>query len=194
MKIKTIIRWEQLLGKAFSLIDMDNEEEMVALLYCRAICEKGVRCSLRVYTSTTTNYALFSTQIESLKDELSIMNQFIASNVGDSNNEDSDNVRISDIVPMLIMAGLNAHYAMNEMELYDIPMYLSAYENKRRELMEDRRLWTYLTILPHIDASKMTNGAKDLITFPWEDNSQKEITDEDVAQFERFMKNGVKFE
>nr|DAN25549.1 MAG TPA: hypothetical protein [Bacteriophage sp.] len=191
MKIKTIIRWEQLRGKPFNGIDMSDEEDVVALLYCRAICEKGVKCTLAVYRNTTSNHVLCSAQMSALKDEVAMVGQFMPQNEGSCGK--TDNIRIADIVSMLVMSGLDAYYAMNEMELCDIPMYLLAYENKRKEIMEERRLWTYLTILPHIDASKMVNGAKDLIAFPWEDNTQKEISDEDVAQFESFMKNGLKF-
>ena len=92
------------------------------------------------------------------------------------------------------MAGLDAHYALNEMELCDLPLFLEAYERKKKEQMEESRMWTYLTILPHIDAKKMENGAKDLITFPWEEKKEAtEISDIEAQRFEEFMKNGNDF-
>ena len=91
------------------------------------------------------------------------------------------------------MAGLDAHYALNEMELCDFPLYIEAYEKKRREEMESARMWTYLTILPHIDVRKMKNGAKDLIIFPWEEvekEAEKEINETEVECFENLLKQG----
>ena len=65
---------------------------------------------------------------------------------------------IGSIVSTLVMSGLDAYYAFNEMELCDLPLYIEAYEKKRKEDMESARIWTYLTILPHIDARKMKMG------------------------------------
>ena len=90
------------------------------------------------------------------------------------------------------MAGLDAHYALNEMELCDLPLYLEAYERKRKEEMESSRMWTYFTMLPHIDARKMKNGARDLIIFPWEEEEARKEAErairEDAARFEELMK------
>ena len=100
---------------------------------------------------------------------------------------------ISGIVSVLIISGLDAHYVLNEMEICDLPLYIEAYEKKRKEEMESARMWTYLTILPHIDARKMENGAKDLITFPWEEaekQAEKEIKETEIERFELFMQKG----
>ena len=79
------------------------------------------------------------------------------------------------------------------MELCDLPLYIKAYEKKRKEEMESGRMWTYLTILPHIDARKMKNGVKDLILFPWEEaerEAEKEINEIEVEYFEELLKRG----
>ena len=125
---------------------------------------------------------------------ISVMAQFRHSsvNAGSGGNDDDRPETIGNIVATLILSGLDAHYALNEMELQDLPLYIEAYENKKKDEMESARLWTYLTILPHIDAKAMENGAKDLITFPWEQNSGEEtgINDAEVERFEEFLKKG----
>ena len=103
---------------------------------------------------------------------------------------------IGNIVSTLIMSGLDATYALEEMELCDLPMYIEAYERKRKEEMEASRLWTFFTMLPHIDSKKMKNGAMDLITFPWEEveatREAERAINEDIDRFEQFMKEGKK--
>ena len=78
------------------------------------------------------------------------------------------------------------------MELCDLPLYLEAYERERKEEMEGSRMWTYFTMLPHIDSRKMKNGARDLIIFPWEEEEMRKEAErairEDAARFEEFMK------
>ena len=86
------------------------------------------------------------------------------------------------------MSGLDAHYVLNEMELCDMPLYIEAYERKRKEEMEGSRLWTYLTILPHIDAKKMKNGAKDLIVFPWEEEEARKNAEQEMKDNEGNLK------
>lgn len=63
--------------------------------------------------------------MSALKDEVAMVGQFMPQNEGSCGK--TDNIRIADIVSMLVMSGLDAYYAMNEMELCDIPMYLLAY-------------------------------------------------------------------
>ncbi|WP_255309812.1 hypothetical protein [Bacteroides thetaiotaomicron] len=54
--------------------------------------------------------------------------------------------------------------------------------------MESARIWTYLTILPHIDARKMKNGARDLIIFPWEEEEMKKDAERVMRENEDNLK------
>lgn len=129
-----------------------------------------------------------------LERETSVLSQFQREQEKqDIVNSNSLPEMISGIVSVLIISGLDAHYVLNEMEICDLPLYIEAYEKKRKEEMESARMWTYLTILPHIDARKMENGAKDLITFPWEEaekQAEKEIKETEIERFELFMQKG----
>jgi len=59
--------------------------------------------------------------------------------------------------------------------------------------MENNRLWTYLSILPHIDSKKLDEPKK-LIQFPWEMVKEKETSVNNIKcneeELNDFLKNG----
>lgn len=86
---------------------------------------------------------------------MGIMAQFQGTESSDdTKSEGRISCSIGEIVSMLVMGGLDAHYAMEEMDLCDLPLYIEAYERKRKEELENARLWTYISILPHIDGKR----------------------------------------
>lgn len=195
LTIKSIIRWEQLRNKSFSLMDYSDKDDVEALLYTTTICNSdGVRYTFDVFRTTLSNKKLVREMVLRLERETAMLRQFQKKQEGTNlDNADSSPETISGIVSTLIMSGLDARYALEEMELCDLPLYIEAYEKKRKEDMESARMWTYLTILPHIDAKKMKNGAKDLIAFPWEElekEAEKEIKETEIERFEAFMQEG----
>ena len=195
LTVKAIIRWEQMRGKSFSLMDYSDREDMEALLYAMSIDSFEVPYKYEVFKSVLANDKVMEGMSVSLGRIISVMAQFRHStNAGSVGVNDDRPETMGNIVATLIMSGLDAHYALNEMELQDLPLYIEAYENNRKDEMENARLWTYLTILPHIDAKAMENGAKDLITFPWEQKPKEEteINDAEVERFEEFLKKGKK--
>lgn len=195
LTIKSIIRWEQLRNKSFSLMDYSDKDDVEALLYTTTICNSdGVRHTFDVFRTTLSNKKLVREMVLRLERETAMLRQFQKKQEGTNlDNADGSPETISGIVSTLIMSGLDARYALGEMELCDLPLYIEAYEKKRKEDMESARMWTYLTILPHIDAKKMKNGAKDLIAFPWEElekEAEKEIKETEIERFEAFMQEG----
>lgn len=196
LTIKSIIRWEQLRNKSFSLMDYSDKEDVEVLLYTTTICNSDcVRHTFDVFRTTLTNKKIVRKMVLQLERETAVLRQFQKKQVDTNldNNAENSPETISGIVSTLIMSGLDARYALEEMELCDLPLYIEAYEKKRKEDMESARMWTYLTILPHIDAKKMKNGAKDLIAFPWEEQekeAEKEIKETEIERFEAFMQEG----
>ena len=197
LTIKSIIRWEQLRHRSFSLMDYTNRDDITALLYTAYITEHGVSYTQEVFNQVLMDEKTFAAMSSEMGKVMEVMSQFSKKDDDGAsvpNTVPSTPATIGSIVSALIISGLDAHYALNEMELQDLPLYIEAYENKRKEEMEGERMWTYLTILPHIDTKHMENGAKDLITFPWEQKPkvETEISDEEIARFEEFSKKGKK--
>lgn len=149
--------------------------------------------TFEVFRQTLSNKKVAREMVFALEKEISALAQFQKKDKECKlDNQDTAPGRIGDIVATLIMSGLDANYALNEMELCDLPMFIESYERKRKEEMESSRLWTFFSMLPHIDSKKMKNGAKDLITFPWEEEEAKHeaerAIEEDSERFENFMK------
>lgn len=87
--------------------------------------------------------------------------------------EEKTKQTITDIVAYLITScGIDPHYVMYEMELWEIEPYMKCAERKKKEELETERLWTYLNISPHIDTKKCKSPEK-LIPFPWEKEEHK---------------------
>lgn len=176
-------------------MDYTNKEDVEVLLYTTSICNsKGILYTFDVFQKTLTNKAVVRDLLLKLERDTAVLKQFQKKQeIAGGDNSGDNSEAISNIVSTLIMAGLDARYALNEMELCDLPLYLEAYERKRKEEMESARMWTYLSMLPHIDARKMENGAKDLIRFPWEEAKEedREIKAGEAERFEEFMKKGM---
>ena len=189
LTIKSVIRWEQLRGKSFSLLDYSNKDDVETLLYTTAICSEGhLVCTFDVFRHMLSNKKIVRKMLSALEHEMAVMNQFRNQEVC-SGGKDEVSGTIGELVSTPIVSGFDAHYILNEMELCDLPMYIRSYEAKKKELMENSRLWTFLSMLPHIDAKKMKNGAKDLVRFPWEEDEEKQEAERDINDnFERFEK------
>ena len=193
LTINPIILCEQMRGKSFSHVDYTDKEDVESLLYVMYITSDKSGYTFEVFRQVLVDERFMKSLSSDLGKIMEMATQFqkkpITSDIGSTEGSPE---HIGSIVSTLIMAGLDAHYALNEMELCDIPLYLEAYERKRKEEMESSRMWTYFSILPHIDARKMKNGAGDLITFPWEEEEMRKEAErairEDAARFDEFMK------
>lgn len=192
LTIKAIIRWEQMRGKSFSLVDYADKEDIESLLYVMYITGDKPGYTFEVFKQVMSDERFMNAMSSDLGRIMEVVAQFQKKVVPDLGSTEGSPEYIGNIVSALIMAGLDAHYALNEMELCDLPLYLEAYERKRKEEMESSRMWTYFTMLPHIDARKMKNGARDLIIFPWEEEEARKEAErairEDAARFEELMK------
>lgn len=180
-------------GKSFSLMDYSDRDDLETLLYTSTICNSpGKMFTFEVFRETFSNKKVVREMVLALERELSVLAQFQKKEARkDYVDSEKDLECIKDIVSTLIMYGLDAQYALNEMELCDLPIYIKAHEKIRKEEMESNRLWTFFTMMPHIDAKKMKNGAKDLIIFPWEEEEAKieaeRTINEGMERFENFM-------
>ena len=185
--------------QVFSVLDYTDREDIEALLYTMYCSEAKPEYTFDTFRLVLEDERFMNAMSSDLGKIMEIVAQFQKKETINAGNIEGnpDPVKVSEIISTLIMSGLDAGYALNEMELCDLPMYIEAYEGQKKERMEESRMWTYLAMLPHIDAKKMKNGAKDLITFPWEEEemlkeSQRAIK-EDADRFEEFMNLGKNF-
>ena len=92
---------------------------------------------------------------------------------------------------LIITFGMDPHYVNYEMELFELEDYFFAAESKRRAELEDKRLFTYLTMLPHLDPKKKITP-EEILPFPWEKeakaaNAAKDLEDMQAAILATFQ-------
>lgn len=185
MKIKDIIKWEQLSDRPFSDIRLDNDEDLILLLYVRSELKVTFDSFKNVIAVKPSNY---EKDIKDIAEELQYQEQFFKKVEGDK-DADQESFSYSDIATFLILNGIDAHFVLNDLELSQIPFLTRGIDKKKKENMEEKRFWTFFQIMPHIDAKKI-KGPKDLITFPWEEDNKidEDFTRQQEKEFDELVK------
>lgn len=108
------------------------------------------------------------------------LNQFNANTA----NTESTELTITQLATSLIVKyGVDAHYVMCEMEMWEIEGYFEMAEDKKKEMLTEQRLWTYLDILPHIDGKKISSPQQ-MLPFVWEEDDIKNKANTDLKEKE----------
>ena len=203
LNIKSIIYYERLTGKPFSEFK-GNEEDVVPLLYCMLVANNDFK---RTY-SETIQYLFtdekFVEQINSRLQKIFLfesqffnnqdINKEIPSQIDTPNKEDTNKVFIHQLVPILVMdCNLNIDYVLNEMHYSEIDSYIKYRDDKNKNRLEEKRLFTYLTIMPHINAKKLT--VNELLPFSWEKGEKEKeglkVIDTHKDKLKNFMDSGT---
>ena len=202
IKIKQIIRWEQITDKAFCDFDPNNENDVVALMYVTSSDAEVKEHSFEIYSvAVKAQPKLIDGDIKKITQYLNYINQF--SHYGEDEAQEVDpmalhkdeekepeSIRTSDIVNSLVFeGGIDANYLLNDAEICDLPMLCKGLEIKMRHAKEDSRLWTYLMCSPYL--SESCENATDFYPFPWEEEGKpKIIAEDDLAMAEAILNGG----
>ena len=196
LTINSIIKVEQLLDKPFGDIDFSNEKDLMSLLYCVVLSNNDEAFTYDEFLGICENKKLFKKMMLAFEKESKAISQFQKKTEKETVETDQEPAFIKDLVSMLILEGLDIDYVLNRMSINDISMYVEAYERKKKETLESQRLWTYISILPHIDGKKI-KSPQDLYPFPWEMEEIKEREEREFEEgekmFKRFMNGEIKF-
>nr|DAN60564.1 MAG TPA: hypothetical protein [Caudoviricetes sp.] len=191
LNIKSIIKFEQLTNKPFSLIDYTSEEDVSKLLYCIVLSNNDCQFTYSQFLQLLDSKKISKNLFEQFQTVCEVFNQFKNTGTEEENTRDtvegkeSRGTYVKDLAALLVIqGGLDVNYVLNELSLNDIPLYIQALNDKQRERMEEQRLWTFISILPHVDSKKLKTPA-DLYPFPWE-LKEKEI------EREKHVEEGVK--
>lgn len=194
LNIKAMMRFELMTGKPFQSVDYANNDDMCDLLYCAAISDELM--TKEEFKNIIESPKKLNELIAGLKRSMDIVRQFIPpKEESESTDPEGKTSYIKEIASTLIVsAGLNPQYVLNEMDICELPVFIEAYEAKKHEEMEAARLWTFYNVLPHVDTKKM-KSPKNLIVFPWEVEERKKEAEEalmrDKEAFEKFMKGDL---
>jgi hypothetical protein len=190
--MKAIIRWEQLNKKPFSLLNYNSEDDIISLFYSCTLSDQ-IHISLDDFKNGLTP-ASAKRMIQDFEKHTSLISQFQAeSKQKEGSTQNSEPTYIKDVVAMLVMNGLDVYFALNQMELCDLPIFINAYDQKVKDSLESSRLWTFIQVSPHLP--KNIKSPKDLYHFPWEitkDAAPEVDMEEAKGEFKSFFQTGNK--
>lgn len=194
LNIKSCCLYEQITGRNF--LKLNAEDDVLALVYC---------CLVANNPSLMMTYKVFQTLMEDKKvskwvtkeyERISAYNAQIRTKEikaqqeeDEEKKEEAEALTMTDIASTLIVRyGVDAHYVMYEMELWEIEPYLVAADIQRKNELVTQRFWTYLTIAPNINTKKV-RSPEDLVPFDWEkkDKDIKKTLDENTAAAVAFL-------
>lgn len=175
---------EKLLKKPFGKFDLTDEETVVILMYAMVSENNDEVMTLKDFKAILEMKKIGSIIQKAVQKELSYIDQF------KGEEGESDDTYISYLASILITFGLDAHFVLYEMKLFEISDYLKAIDDFKKEKMESERLWTFYTILPHIDQKKV-KSPQDMFPFPWEveqiEKDRLKQLEKDEEMFYKFL-------
>ena len=191
LNIKSICYFERFTGKSFYAFD---EEDIMKLLYSIFIVNNPkYNISFDAF-----NYLLKVPEISKYLSNnfvncTNIMQQLpvVLNGATSGGNNEMPDAKIQDFVVALITDyGLDAHYVMYEMDLWELTDFFNAIESNTKKEMLDKRFWTYLQIMPHIDTKKC-KSPEELLPFEWEKETIKKRKEDDLNKNMYAIKNMI---
>lgn len=173
LTLRAVLLFEKLTARSFSSLSILDEEDAVTLLYCLQRCEEGGSVlPLDVWKQVLESESVKSGLYARLERTLEAMIPLsFTSSEGATSAEVEDNGDAPDftsIAGMLVVdGGLSPSYVMDTMELWEIPAFLDALDRKKKEHLEHQRLFTWMTMMPHL-SSDSVGSPEELLPFPWE--------------------------
>lgn len=173
LTLRAVLLFEKLTARSFSSLSILDEEDAVTLLYCLQRCEEGGSVlPLDVWKQVLESESVKSGLYARLEHTLEAMIPLsFTSSEGATSAEVEDNGDAPDftsIAGMLVVdGGLSPSYVMDTMELWEIPAFLDALDRKKKEHLEHQRLFTWMTMMPHL-SSDSVGSPEELLPFPWE--------------------------
>lgn len=174
-------------------MDFMDREDVAALLYVTS-GQSGIH-SLRTYKELLLDEKWAKKEQVRLAAESELLAQYQRPKEDVKGEDNEETQTLESIIATLVAGGISPEWLYNEMELCDLPALLDAHTRAERSRLEEERLFTTISILPHV---KGIRNPKQVLSFPWEkEMNEKEMTvDEQKAAeaiFDDFKKNGLKY-
>lgn len=190
--IKNLIRFEQLRKKSFFLIDYTDEEDVTALLYVTSGMSDTY--TLKTYEELLKNGTWLKKEQARLEAESALAGQYQQIKDKEDAESKEETQTLESIISDLVAGGIDPDWLYNKMDLCDLPSIIESFTNRERSRLEEKRLFTAITVMPHVKGIK---DPKQILTFPWEKvHESKKLTEEERLKaetvFKDFLKNGLK--
>nr|DAD69819.1 MAG TPA: hypothetical protein [Siphoviridae sp. ctfYP22] len=182
LTLRAVLLFEKLSARSFSTLNIQDGEQIPLLIYCLQRCEDGgskmpFDAWVSVLDSVEVSSHLYG-RLERTLEELTPITASISDgeDSGEPSDGEDDGPDFTTIANMIIVdGGIDAGYVMDRMELWEIPSILNAIQKRKQEKLEYTRLFTWMSMLPHLAQDSVCSPEK-LLPFPWETES------EDVGQ------------
>lgn len=199
LNIKSIVLYEKLTQESFAYFD-GTIDKIIPLLYCMLVANNDYK---ETYEDTVRylfkDESLMKDLGERLEKQMRFQSQFKTIfkeeeiNLSDKtdNTSNEKQVFITQMIPILVVdCGLDINYVLNEMQYTDIDLYIKYKDDKERSKLEEKRLFTYLTVLPHIDSKKCP--IEKFLPFQWEEKEKKEKGFREIEKNQHLLQEFLK--
>lgn len=171
LTVRGICLFEQMADKSF--FDM-TDDDLFRFMYCTIIASNEFNYTYDTFLSMCKNKKVTDFLVTEYEKMFKMLGQFNKEAKSEnSESGETDNVKISTYVSALIVdMGLDAEYVYDRMQLWEIEMYFKRWEDKEKQRLQEQRIWTYLTMVPHLDPKKKVTP-EDILPFEWEKDNKK---------------------
>lgn len=177
---------ERLLKKPFGEFDLTDEETVLTLMYAMVSENNDEVMTFDQFKSILDMGKIGMKVQRAVSDEMAYIDQFKE----EVSDKEEKVPYMGDLAALLIAFGLDAHFVLYEMKLFEIGDYIKAIDEHKKEQMERDRLWTFYTVMPHVDLKKI-KSPQDLMPFPWEreqlEKDALEQLEKDKDMFNKFF-------
>lgn len=184
LTMRGICLFEQMSDKSFFKL---SEEDLISFMYCVITACNDFNYSFETFCGMCGNRKIMDFLVKEYEKMFTIISQFNKNEQSQEDEQPQDSgetpsPKITDFCTALVVnVGLDPDYVYDKMQLYEINLYLQRYEEKEKVRLEEQRLWTYLTILPHLDSKKKVKP-EDILPFTWEADTKKKRAEEDLKR------------
>lgn len=192
--MKACMMYEQITGKNFFLLN--TEEDAVYLMYCAFCVNNNQNITFNAFLILLEEKKVSVWFTEEYKRIGEFMAQFHINDKSSDDVEEEDNNKrelpnLTDTISALIFQyHLDINYVMEKMDLWEIMIYMKSADSQYKMEMEEKRLFTYIQVLPHIDGKKCKSPDK-LLPFPWEKMDRKKRAEDELKKNEFAIKNTI---
>ena len=177
---------ERLLKKPFGEFDLTDEEIILTLMYAM-VSENNDEVMTFDQFKSILNMGKIGIKVQrAVSDEMAYIDQFKE----EVSDKEEKAPYMGDLAALLITFGLDAHFVLYEMKLFEIGDYIKAIDEHKKEQMERDRMNTFYAILPHVDHKKIKKP-QDIYPFPWEleqlEKDALEQLEKDKDMFNKFF-------
>lgn len=198
--LRACILFEKMTGRSFYTC---CDDDAAILAYCCFQAAQGVeRMTYDDFLSLLENRKFEEWLLKEIKADEDFNAQFApATSEKSEGNADDTPPMLTDIAAVIVINGVDAKYVMDEMPLYELQGYITAIEERKKEMVTNDRLWTWLGLMPHLskESSRKLNSPDKLLPFPWEIEEKKKKNDKEfdeikdsLAEFFRAQESKLK--